>query len=181
MFKRVIVLAILSIGVALFANAQEAQEERLSRAEEMQRMHKEAIENLPDITQEQINELQAMEKRNKSEMDPMREKMREVRKQMRALRDAESEDMEQMKNMIRESNALRTEMELKRLDQRQAVKEILTKEQFAALEENRQKMHGEMKEYHKKRHALRKEMRQMHGKKYHHQKYGDMEQEHEAD
>ncbi len=164
------------IGASTLVYPQDAEKEE----KEMGRKHRtEAIENLPGITEEQKSDLESLHKQTDESLKPLREQIKELHKQLDELRSQMNYDMEQMRRLTRESGQLHTEMRLKKLDQEEALRDILTQEQMQALLEHKKKAHEERKALHMKRKAemkaLMKERNQQ--RRYHKSHQGNKEEE----
>jgi len=126
--RKLIVAALLIVGITTFAQQKEgrrAGKEKLSTEEKVELHVKRMTKDL-DLNEKQVAEVRAITTKQVQKMEAKRAEMKDVKEKQKA---------EMKANREKEQSALSSEM-----------KKILTPEQYAKWEKNREEKKGKMKE-----------------------------------
>ena len=97
-------------------------------------MHKELLNDIPDLTEEQKAQIEEIHKSAKEGMKAQREESKEIRMKIMELKTAENPDQAQINKLIDRQSAIKADMMKQRTAAELKVRSILTPEQRKVLD-----------------------------------------------
>lgn len=122
--KRLFIITAI-LGSMLFTGAMFAQ----PGPGKMSGKHFKRIAKMLDLNDEQIAKMQDMHLQMQKEMIPLRSKMQTLKGQLKLVQTADKFELGKAEKLIKEMQALRTQMEMKRIKHQQEMRSLLNADQ----------------------------------------------------